>query len=337
MSVQGQSLEINVIGCKNLKDTEWLSKQDPYVVLEYANARFRTKTDTDGGRNPSFNEKFSLSLIEGLREVNIQVWNSNSVTYDDFIGSGKILLSKVLSSGYDDSSWPLATKSGKHAGEARVIMHFANAKNQHAPSSQHMPPVDKMHTSPSPTAPPYQSPMTDVPYPASAGYPPPTGYPPVGYPSSSEPSAKGSFPSGYYPVQTPLTAHSPPPSGYPPAGYPSVPGPGTHGPSSSGYFPQQSSPYVSPPQAPYGAYPPPAYPPQVGHGMPHPGAYPAYPGSLGMAHSGHHGGYMHGKHKGKHKHKPKYGKFGKFAKFGKFGKFGKSGGWKGKGWHKYKK
>lgn len=41
----------------------------------------------DGGKNPSFNEKFVIPLIEGLREINATVWNSNSLTYDDFIGS----------------------------------------------------------------------------------------------------------------------------------------------------------------------------------------------------------------------------------------------------------
>ncbi|PWA34444.1 hypothetical protein CTI12_AA619050 [Artemisia annua] len=29
------------------------------------------------------------SLIEGLRELNIIVWNSNTLSHDDFIGSGK--------------------------------------------------------------------------------------------------------------------------------------------------------------------------------------------------------------------------------------------------------
>ena len=44
---------------------------------------------TDGGKNPKFQEKFVFSLIEGLRELNIIVWNSNTLTHDDFIGSGK--------------------------------------------------------------------------------------------------------------------------------------------------------------------------------------------------------------------------------------------------------
>lgn len=43
----------------------------------------------DGGKNPTFQEKFVFSLIEGLREFSVLVWNSNTLTYDDFIGSGK--------------------------------------------------------------------------------------------------------------------------------------------------------------------------------------------------------------------------------------------------------
>lgn len=42
---------------------------------------------SDGGRNPSFDEKFHIPLIEGLRELSINVWNSNTINTDDFIGS----------------------------------------------------------------------------------------------------------------------------------------------------------------------------------------------------------------------------------------------------------
>ena len=45
--------------------------------------------DLDGGKNPVFQEKYVFTLIEGLREINIVVWNSNTLTFDDFIGSGK--------------------------------------------------------------------------------------------------------------------------------------------------------------------------------------------------------------------------------------------------------
>ena len=41
----------------------------------------------DGHNISVFQKKFVFSLIEGLREINVAVWNIN--TKDDFIGSEK--------------------------------------------------------------------------------------------------------------------------------------------------------------------------------------------------------------------------------------------------------
>ncbi|KAJ6777223.1 CONSERVED SERINE PROLINE-RICH PROTEIN [Salix koriyanagi] len=128
--IQGHPLEITVFGCARLKNTEWISRQDPYVCVEYGGNKFRTRTCTDGGKNPTFQEKFVFTLIEGLREMTVAVWNSNTLTYDDFIGSGKIHLHKVLSQGFDDTSWSLQSTSGRYAGEVRLIMHYANANRE---------------------------------------------------------------------------------------------------------------------------------------------------------------------------------------------------------------
>ncbi|KAF5180128.1 Elicitor-responsive protein, partial [Thalictrum thalictroides] len=44
--IQGQLLEVTVVSCSKLKDTEWISRQDPYVCLEYGSTKFRTRTCT---------------------------------------------------------------------------------------------------------------------------------------------------------------------------------------------------------------------------------------------------------------------------------------------------
>ncbi|XP_075488362.1 elicitor-responsive protein 3-like [Primulina tabacum] len=224
--IQGQPLEVTVVACTKLKDTEWISRQDPYVCVEYASTKFRTRTCTDGGKSPTFQEKFVLTLIEGLREINVSVWNSNTLTYDDFIGSGKILLQKVLSNGYDDSSWPLQDKKGRHAGEIKLIMHYSTANKPAKTPAPSAPPYPGM---PAPQAPHYPAhvppyPPTSIPEPASyQSYPPnPTGYPPS-------------------PYHQPVTY----PPNYPP------------GPSHSMYPPPPHIPHHHPP----GLYPPPPYPP----------------------------------------------------------------------------
>ncbi|KAJ6385689.1 hypothetical protein OIU77_028801 [Salix suchowensis] len=111
--IQGQLLQVTVAGCTKLKDTEWISRQDPYVCVEYGSQKCRTRTCKDGGKNPTFQEKFMFTLIEGLREISVGVWNSNTLSSDDFIGNGKIQLHKVLSQGFDDTTSPLQTKTGR--------------------------------------------------------------------------------------------------------------------------------------------------------------------------------------------------------------------------------
>ncbi|PPD78052.1 hypothetical protein GOBAR_DD25015 [Gossypium barbadense] len=190
-----RNISADVVGCTNLKNTEWISRQDPYVCLEYGSTQHRTSTCTDGGKMPIFQEKFTFSLIEGLREINVVVWNSNTVTYDDFIGIGKVQLQRVLSYGYDDNPWPLQTKTGRYAGEARLIMRYEKAQNPVIPFA--------------PSAPPY----------ATSPYQfPPYSTLPQSYPTPSPYPAYPSYPSSMYP---PLSTY-PPPSAYPPPPLPSA-------------------------------------------------------------------------------------------------------------------
>ncbi|XP_074330188.1 uncharacterized protein LOC141667543 isoform X2 [Apium graveolens] len=258
--IHGHLLEVTVVGCTKLKDTEWISRQDPYVCLEYASSKFRTRTCKDGGKNPTFQEKFVFTLIEGLRELSVVVWNSNTITYDDLIGSTKVQLQKVLSQGYDDSPWTLNTKTGRYAGEVRLIMHYANANSQKPPNSY------------APSAPPYAaSPVSsEYSYMRPSSYPPPSSsfpYPPPSLaPSYPPPSSASPYPP---PKSTPSpssTSLYPPPSSsslYPP-------------PSSSSPYPPSDSSSLYPPQA--SGHPNPSYSSYQHDSTPYPGStYPPQP------------------------------------------------------------
>ncbi|CAL5053923.1 unnamed protein product [Urochloa decumbens] len=270
MSIHGLILEVRVTGCRKLRDTEFFTRQDPYVVLEYATTKHRTRTCTDGGRNPTFDEKFHIPLIEGLRELNVVVWNSNTLTHDDFIGSGRVYLHKVLANGYDDSSWPLETRHRRSAGEVKLIMHVdVSAMKNKMGKSMAAPCTHSVHP-PSMPAP--------APTPALASAVPYTGVPPS-YPSVSAYPAASAYTAYPTPSQSPYTttkyppppqqAYQPPLAGYPPPSYPPQP-------YGEPYPPQ---PYGQPyPPQPYGQpYPPPTaaqspYPP-----APYPGTYPPRP------------------------------------------------------------
>ncbi|KAI3938340.1 hypothetical protein MKW98_015239 [Papaver atlanticum] len=238
--IHGNLLEVTVVGCNKLKDTEWISRQDPYVCLEYGSSKSRTRTCTDGGKNPTFQEKFNFTLIEGLREINVMVWNSNTLKDDDFIGSGKVQLQKALSQGFDDSTWPIQSGRGRHTGEVRLIIHYPNFGKHGTAGAPSAPPYMHAPHSTGYGAPPVQTAHypSAVPYssaPSYPSYPPnPSAYPPSSY-YPSQPNA--------YPPQP--NAYPPQPNVYPPQAFPPAP------------YPQQ--PYPPPPQAaPY--YPPAPYP-----------------------------------------------------------------------------
>ncbi|KAG5548177.1 hypothetical protein RHGRI_013769 [Rhododendron griersonianum] len=229
--IQGQLLEVTVVGCNKLKDTEWISRQDPYVCLEYGSAKFRTRTCKGSSFFLFFLARFNLKLADHTFAVCTK----------------RVQLQKVLSGGYDDNSSPLQTKTGRHAGEVRLILHYANA--------------NKPATSYAPSAPPYVAPsapqvsMYSTPPPASSGfYPPPaTAYPPPATAYPPPPSAYASYPPNSSPY--PSTPYAPPqPSAYPPpypppSAYPPPPYPP----------PPHSSPYPPPPGPFPGIYPPPPY------------------------------------------------------------------------------
>ncbi|KAG0473419.1 hypothetical protein HPP92_015276 [Vanilla planifolia] len=250
MSIQGQLLDVTVVGCSKLKDTEWISRQDPYVFLEYATTKFRTRTCTDGGKHPTFQEKTVIPLIEGLREISVSIWNSNTITDDDFIGSGRIQLQKVLAHGYDDSSWALQSKSGKFAGEVKLIMHFAGAHQQHPGHNPHNVPESRYPVHPRmPTAPPPAAYYTQMQYPsmAAAYYAPDRSlHPPSSYPSSTNPSSTyppATYPPANYGQATFMPASYPPAAYqtnvYPPQTYPPAP--------TNSYYPQGPYPAIYPP------------------------------------------------------------------------------------------
>ncbi|KAJ3687356.1 hypothetical protein LUZ61_016520 [Rhynchospora tenuis] len=227
--IEGQLLNVTVVSGKKLRDTEMFTKQDPYVCLEYANSRLRTRTCTDGGTNPTFGEKFQIPLVEGLLELHIVVWNSNTFSQDDFIGSGRVQLHKVLSEGYDDSSWRIQTRNLKDAGKVKLIMQFSGtSKKKHSENAT------------------YESTAAPLAFPHGLPQPHPPGFPPVAV--ARYPPAPPAYPGAGYPPQPMINPY--PQLGYPPAPYQ---------PYGQPYAPPPAGQYYPPPAGSYPGNYPPAY------------------------------------------------------------------------------
>lgn len=285
---------------KDLKDKDFFGKQDPYCIVKCGGQTFRTKTATDAGKNPVWNQSFAINVIND-NTLDLTIMDDN-VGKDDIIGTAVVQLARAREHGSDTIQAPVYTKSHKQHGFVSVRLQFA--KNSALKSGGH-------------GAPPPGYPGAVPP-----GYPPAHGAAPPGYPA---PFGAPSAPPAPYPQPQPQGFGAPPPGHgypppqqagyppqYPPAGYPPQQGyPPQHGAPPPGYPPQHGA--YPPPQ--HGAYPPPqygAYPPPAGYlpgayGQPA-GAHLVVPG-MGAVHLtgapqyGMHGAYGHGKkHKG-YKHK----------------------------------
>ena len=127
-------LEVNVLDGTRLKDTQTFGKQDPYCVLRVGEQRDRTKTCTNGGTRPRWNERFNFSLAGHESALDLEVWNANTMTSDAYIGAALVSLGDVFASGTQDASVPLRDKKNKIAGNVMLVLRFAPADAGATPS-----------------------------------------------------------------------------------------------------------------------------------------------------------------------------------------------------------
>eukprot|EP00246_Nothoceros_aenigmaticus_P002203 TRINITY_DN12_c0_g1_i5.p1 TRINITY_DN12_c0_g1~~TRINITY_DN12_c0_g1_i5.p1 ORF type:complete len:446 (-),score=79.00 TRINITY_DN12_c0_g1_i5:559-1896(-) len=352
-------LAVQLIGADGLKDTEVFGRSDPYAFVSVGRKPAqRSATAEDHGSRPSWNQTFNFQIDEGDNELHIRIFNENTLSTDDDIGSAIIPLGHVFATGTSGlQSYQVIRPSGRPQGTVRVSLIFTvkdKAPKVHVPQAGYQ--QAGQGYAPPPGNPAY--PLQGAAYiPPGSAYPPPGGsYPPQGrdyppphtsYPPAGAPPSSYPAPGGY---PHPDQAHS----SYPPSAYP-----GTQPPPSGSYptkppkdqyagaYPAQA-PYYEPaptkgyPQQgyPQQGYPPQGYPPQGYPPQPHgaaPHGYPSQPHGAEPHGYPQHGygfapeGHVTDKHKeGKYKEgkegKYKEGKEGKY-KEGKEGKYkeGKEG------------
>jgi len=105
---QDNKLDIKIISCQGLKDTDFLGKSDPYVklfVLPGRHTVLKTKT-MKGNLNPVFNSTFSFTLSReqaAKKTAVFQVFDDDMIGKDDNLGEARIFLNSVnLISGADN-------------------------------------------------------------------------------------------------------------------------------------------------------------------------------------------------------------------------------------------
>jgi Ca2+-dependent lipid-binding protein len=87
-------LKIKIVGAKILRDTEFFTKMDPFVVIEYHVRKFKTTIKNEGGQRPVWNESFTLENVEMEREMKF-ICLEDDLTTTNSLGETKVKVSHI--------------------------------------------------------------------------------------------------------------------------------------------------------------------------------------------------------------------------------------------------
>ncbi|KAG2438170.1 hypothetical protein HXX76_005777 [Chlamydomonas incerta] len=145
------TLEVTLTSASFVKDVEFVGvlgvgvgKQDPYAVLMLADQNHRSKTITDGGKDPTWNEVFTFRNVSADQTLKLEFYDENVVFRDVALGSGKVLLGSVLGGPQPVSlDIPLISRKGKARGTVKMAFRFTEGKTATAQTANPYAPLSK--------------------------------------------------------------------------------------------------------------------------------------------------------------------------------------------------
>ncbi len=189
---------------QDLKDRDVFGRMDPYAVVTCGGQRVRTKTHTDGGRNPVWGQSFQFNVINE-NTVEVELYDSDTLSRDDRIGSCTVDLSRARMNGSDSQQAAVRTSKGKQHGFISVRINFTpnqpqqQAQPQQQQQAAHAPPAQwGPYGAPVPHPGPMVAASMYPPQPAGAYYGAPAGYPGVAPHAPSAPFYPGHPQPQYY-------------------------------------------------------------------------------------------------------------------------------------------
>ncbi|KAG6554190.1 hypothetical protein Mapa_004106 [Marchantia paleacea] len=91
------TVKVNLIGAAAIKDSEWIGKADPYVVIWCGKREVKSNVAKNQGSTPVWNQKFHFYVDDSDTEVQIKIYNENALQTDDIIGTTTISLADAFS------------------------------------------------------------------------------------------------------------------------------------------------------------------------------------------------------------------------------------------------
>ncbi|XP_027338343.1 C2 domain-containing protein At1g63220-like [Abrus precatorius] len=123
------TLEVILISAKDLHDSDFFKKMDPYVILTYRTQEHRSSVAKGAGSKAHWNESFLFTVSDSVSELNLRLMDKDSLTNDDFLGQTKINLETVFAEGTIPETAYNVVKEQEYCGELKVALTFNSERS----------------------------------------------------------------------------------------------------------------------------------------------------------------------------------------------------------------
>ncbi|GAB2272527.1 hypothetical protein Dimus_007350 [Dionaea muscipula] len=137
MGAKGR-LEVLLVDCKEIRNTRFLGKMSPYVIVRYGNQEHRSSVAKGQGRNPEWNETIEFQVdypgdsVYKYKLVFL-IMDKHKCCPDEVNGETKVYLEDAISLGMENkkleihpSKYRVVLPNKKYAGEINVGITFTS-------------------------------------------------------------------------------------------------------------------------------------------------------------------------------------------------------------------
>jgi Ca2+-dependent lipid-binding protein len=123
------SIKIHPVEAEILRDVSSIGKMDPYCKITVGTLMRTTVPHVDGSKRPKWKDELYFS-IDNEEACKIDVWDRNTVSSDEHIGTCTFTVSDIRAAGTFDE-WLNLSYNGRNAG--RIHVHSDDPNNPQMP------------------------------------------------------------------------------------------------------------------------------------------------------------------------------------------------------------
>jgi len=110
------------------RDTDTFGSMEPYCKIKYEENKIKTKVDSSGGKNPNWDETFTLE-VGSSPSLTISVWDSDTFSNEE-IGTAVIQIDHLKANG-GLTDWLKLSYQDKNVGEVYVEIIYVSKDGHH--------------------------------------------------------------------------------------------------------------------------------------------------------------------------------------------------------------